>query len=242
MEAQFPGDDPAFRSVQRIVARYRAEVNCDPNGVELEVRCGQLVNGSARSGVEPSFVDRLMTRVRANPSIVVEDWCEMEDTFFDIGGVEHRSRSTYDTDELAVVTTTIVKTRLCDCVLQTESGFVVRIVLSRESPVELVKNVVTPKHVRIHQRRRALITSGGFGPSPTWLLEFGMVWSGSNKTEAEALQEKDALPQYTLELELLDPLYVARRGDAYVACSMCIKIAELLSNGAHFKPLSKARA
>ena len=234
MQEQFPGDASALRAIQRIVTRYRKEYASDPSsGLELEVRCGRDVDGAFKPGVSVDFLDRAVSLVQANPALELDDWREIEDTFFDLGGVEYRSRSMYDTDEIDVRAVTIVKTRICECILR-NGGFAMRLVLSREREVHNPKGVVTPKHVRIHQRRRAQFTSNDFGPRRTWMLEFGMVWSGCNKTEAETLQMNNAIPQYTLELELLDPLYVVRRGDEFVACSIGLKMAGFFEERAHF--------
>lgn len=231
VEAQFPGSPEALAALAGVVAVYRREMEVDATGLELEARFGSAAGDAFTTGVQATVVDRVMSLVQSNPTLHVGDWYELEDFFFDVDGAERRSRSCFNTDELCVEAQVITKTRLAECRLR--SGTVaVRIVVSRETDVEHHGlDLIDPKHVRIQQRRRVAFSSrcaSGAAVPHAWAIDVGMVWSGGTKEEAEQRQMGAECPQYTLEVELLDPAYVRRHSDAYVACSVAMKAADLV--------------
>ena len=234
LDEQFPGSDEAFAALRGVVAVYRREATVDPTGLELEVRFGEVVGTkTSTTGVSDDFVGHAIALVQTNPELSLSDWAEVQDAFFDVDGVEWRSRTRYDTDRLAVETEVVVKRRLAECRLK--SGTVaMRIVVSREAPANVgeseggVVELVLPKHVRLQQRRTAVFASYGFSKRPTWAVDVGMAWSGGSKSEAERKKMAGETPQYTLEIELVDPAYVAVHDDAFVACSVALKAADFV--------------
>ena len=226
---QFPGSDEAFGALKHVVAVYRREAAIDPVGLELEVRFGELVGAkTTTTGVSDDFAAQAIALVQTNPALLLSDWAEVQDAFFDVDGVEWRSRTRYDTDRLAVETEVVIKRRLAECRLH--SGAVaMRFVVSREAPADASGaevDLVLPKHVRLQQRRTLTFCSFGFGPHPTWAVDVGMAWSGGSKSEAERKKMAGETPQYTFEIELVDPAYVAAHDDAFVACSVALKAAD----------------
>lgn len=222
---QFPGTTEAFEALVDCVRVYRREADADPSGLELEVRFGTITAPVVKTGVSGEFVDRTLQLVQTNPSIAVSEWVEMTDFFYSVPSKgERRSRSRYDTDEMRVDTEVVSKKRLAECQLR-HGSVAMRVVVSREVPDAACETLVDPTHVRIQHRRTATLPT----PSvPTWVVDFSMVWSGSSKMEAEQRQMRGECPQYALELELVDPGYVASHEDAYVACSLALKAADFL--------------
>lgn len=216
---QFPGSAAALRALAELVGLFRAEAARSREGLELEVRFGNVTGPMVTTGVSADFVSRTMAMVQSNPALRLGEWDEVEDVFFDSGGVEARSRSEYDTDKLTVETHVITKRRLGECRVRS-GGVAMRFVLSREVPITPSAELVMPKHVRIQQRKRAT-----FG---AWAIDFGMVWSGTTKVEAERRQKDGDCPQYTFEIELLDGGYVDARTDEHVACSLGMKAADFV--------------
>lgn len=108
------------------------------------------------------------------------------------------------------------------------------------APTSCLPNLkfVTPKHVRLQERRRCCFHSratdkeSATSPHPrrdyTWAIDFSCVWSGSTRSEAERSQQQGSAPQRAMELELIDPQYVVRHDDAYVACSLAQKASDLI--------------
>ena len=234
LKEEFPGSSEALHALSEVIAVYRREALRDPMGLELEVRFGTATGDFLTTGVSADFVNRTMTLMQTNPSLTFSDWFELQDFFFDHRGVEQRSRSRYDTEELRVHSEVITKTRLAECQLRCK-GTALRVVASREAVVgHGDADVVEPKHVRIQQRKTASFCSTGFGPGPTWVVDFGMVWSGDTKLDAERKQMNAEAPQYSLELELTDPRYALRNDDAFVACSLALKASDFLEPGAFF--------
>lgn len=241
---QFPGRAEVLAAVSAVVQAYRREAERDPGGVELEVRFGRVERGAAgtlgacvgqgrkaSTGVSAGVVDRAITHVRTGEAVRLSEWRELQDVFFDAAGVEYRSRSTYDTDEMRVRTRVVRKERLAECTLRC-ADVALRVVASREAACAPPAEVAAPKHVRLQQRRSATFCSAGCGPKPTWTIDFGMAWSGASKDEAEARQAAGETPQYSMELELLDVGYLRGKSDAHVACSLALKAADLLPAGA----------
>lgn len=224
---QFPGSPEAFDALQAVVGVYRREGAKDAEGLELEVRFGHAAGPRVITGVSAEAVDRVMALLQTNPELPATEWEEVQDVFFDADGAEHRSRTRYDTDRLCLDTHVVIKHRLAECQVRCgDAAF--RVVVSREaarspSPDDLV----TPKHVRLQQRKSVGLVSAALGPQPTWSVDFGMVWSGGSKVQAERRQMLCERPEYTLELELADSRYVDAHTDAYVACSLALKVADL---------------
>ena len=238
MEEQFPGSAEALRAVSRIVAAYRRELRDEgPKGLELELRFGKKVGKNVQTVVPSSVVDRVMSVVQTNAALMSDEWAELMDVYFDGNtGEELRSRVSYEVFDMAVHTETFQKRKLVETTL-TSDAVDVRLVLSRETPAEksIVPDlVVAPKHVRIQQRKKIHLCSREFD-APTFLIEFGMVWRGASRSEAERSQQLGT-PDYTLELELLNPEYVVRHEDDYVATSMLLKANDFFQT--YFEPLS----
>lgn len=239
MEAQFPGSAHALRAVADVIRRFRIEMARDHRGLELEARLGRVLDsGAVETSVSVDDIDDIMQLVQNGPNVRVDDWVEFEDFFFDIGSTEHRCRVQYDTERLNVNSEIVVKKRLVGCQLRSQST-VLRVVLSRETVVDprVLPDTVVPKHTRIHQRKTVYIRSRGLEASPrdTWLVQFGAVWSGKTRVDAETSQmagQGDA--RYVVEVELNDPEYVTRHSDEYVACSLVMKSADFLSHDALF--------
>lgn len=240
LQAQFPGSQDAMNALAHVVQVYRQEIARDENGMELEMRFGHASTGHVTTGVPAEMIDRLITFVQTNPDIRMTEWAEVQDVFFDINGEERRSRTTYDTDTLRVKTQVIRKQRLAECLLRCDEVYV-RVVVSRETPdmcEEIGVKVVSPKHVRIQQRRSAHLASHDFGPDATWTIDFGLVWSGDSKVDVEQRQMACEAPQYTFEMELTDPQYVVKNDDMYVACSLGLKAADFMATTAYFQLVS----
>lgn len=235
MRDQYPGTSKCLARVSQMIQRYRSESLLGRGDLELEARFGTFDDNAFSSGVSPEFMDHVVNFVGTNPTVKTTAWREFQDSFFDVDGVEHRHRSTYNTDTLQVEQEVIIKTKLEDARLRSGSN-AVRLVLSREVKVDVdtLPTLVNPKHVRIHQRKRIEFNSRGFTGQKTWLVEFGIVWSGATKTEAEYNQMKNKDPVYTIEIELLDPSYVTKHDNDYVACSMMLKVSDLMSHRAFF--------
>ena len=232
MQAQFVGTPDAFAALTRLVAQYRAEHRADPVGLELEARIGRVASGT---GVSAEEIDRMTKFVQTNPLLTVREWTQHTDYFLDWDGREHRYRTTGDGDTLRLTTEVTRKVRLGACTLHSGNA-AVRFALSREVPVDVatLPDTLAPKHVRITHRKAFEFASRGFVARPTWRIDFGIVWSGDTKLEAETRQREYHVSQYTAELELLDPAYVVQHDDAYVACSLAMKVSDLFEREAHF--------
>ncbi|MAB55745.1 MAG: hypothetical protein CMN93_07710 [Synechococcus sp. CPC35] len=235
LETQFPGTQEAMGAIRAVVAQYRQELQRGVKGLELEVRFGR------KGVVDGALVDRVITWVQGNPDFANSEWVPFEDSFFHVAGVQHRCRTQYDTDRMNMNVSVVRKERVTRCALASSDGLQIAVVLSREVDVPRGKlaHVVHPHHVRMQQRKRIGLPSRGFGPAPTWALDASMVWSAACKSEAERAQ-MCAPPQYGLELELLDPEYVVHHDDAYVACSIGLKVADLLPAGGQHLDLASA--
>lgn len=265
---QFPGSEEALSSLSRLVATYREELHRDPTGLELELRFGQASGPLVTTGISADFSDHVAALLRTNASLVETGWNEVQDVFFDAtappqgvcnffaegargrgngeagraGRAEYRSRTWYDTDKVCIETELVTKRRLAECRLRC-GAHAVRVVVSREDPcdAEAVQDMALPKHVRIQQRKSVHLTHRALGPAPTWSVDFGMVWSGATKVDAERRQMAGELPQYTLEIELADRRYVEEHSDTYVACSLALKAGDFVGSETeapvHFVPV-----
>lgn len=239
MQAQFVGTDEAFGALTTLVARYRSEHRANPVGLELEARIGRMnANEQTTTGVPEEEIDRITKFVETNPLLSVRDWAQHTDYFIMVRGKEHRYRTIGESGSLEMKTEVTQKVRLDTCMLRSGTT-AVRFVLSREIPVEIASlpDTVAPKHVRVTHRKTFEFASRGCTSGPTWRIDLGIVWSGDTKFEAETKQRQYQASQYTVELEMLDPSYVIHHDDAYVACSLAMKVGDLLEHEAHFTPV-----
>lgn len=226
LRSQFPGTPAALARVAQVVRAYRQAAVRDPSGLELEVRVGRAAGRGIETGVTSAMVGRIMQKVGTNHAIQTDDWAETQDVFHTHEGVRLRSRTSYDTYALCPVTSTVSKKRVADCVLQS-GPWAIRVALSRETPCDDPPQVVRSSYVRLQRRRRARFASARMD-RPTWMIECGVGWSGATRREAETRQMANDGAQHSIEIELLDPAYVAQHTDEFVACSAVLKASDAI--------------
>lgn len=244
----FPGTPETFERLQQLVQKFR---DCErhqhrhdhDDGVHFELEARLCTNDVSsvesktspssrfKSGVSGTALDTVLRHVQTNTSLETGDWQEYEDFFFHHGGSEYRMRSTFDTQKLKVKTVIIRKTKLDDCMAAVHTTqYAVRFTLSKEEviPAASFPEMIKPHHVRIQQRKSVRLHSRGYTKTPTWSIDFGLVWSGKNKAEAETCQESKSGTCYSVELELLNAAYAQRHTPEYVALSISQKVLDLV--------------
>ena len=133
--------------------------------------------------------------------------------------------------KLKVETVIIRKTKLDHCMAAVHSTqYAVRFTLSKEEvvPAASFPEMIKPHYVRIQQRKSVRLHSRGYTKTPTWSIDFGLVWSGKNKAEAETCQESKSGTSYSVELELINTSYAQRHTPEYVALSIGQKVLDLV--------------
>ena len=169
--------------------------------------------------------------MQASPHVTGdEEWNEEQDFFFTLNGTQYRTRVTYDSTTMQVKAHTIEKQNI-----DTQTFYVlrndgtrhdadIRLSLKTETPVLRLQPCVTTDMVRIKQRRRFTTSCG------RWAFDFAIIWSGPNKTSAEEAQsQKD--PMFEVECELLNAAEtLAIQDDERIACSLLLKMHDLLSH------------
>lgn len=202
-----------------------------PNA-ELEARFGVVgADGRFRTGVSRSDIDRIIHMMQTSPHITGdEEWKEEQDFLFTLNGVNHRTRVSYDsqtmqvsaeTIEKSVIDTNTIRVMRCD---GSSHDTDLRISLKTESPVFRLQSCVATNMVRIKQRRRFVTTCG------KWAFDFSIIWSGKDKTAAEIAQSTTE-PVFEVECELIDAWKIlAMQSDERIACSLLLKMHDLLSN------------
>ena len=141
-----------------------------------------------------------------------------------------RTRVTFDgeravphTIEKTIVDSIVLKTHLID----------VRISLAREKPVKMPPPIVDTHHMRIKQKRTFELRQSPF------VIECGMVWSGVDKTSAEARQSNTE-PVFEVECEVMHDTLDAwsvrhKHNNSRMARSFLYKISDMmLSTGIAF--------
>lgn len=103
--------------------------------------------------------------------------------------------------------------------------------IETEVPPELIPAAVVPKHVRIKQRKKFLLSSVGID-QPVFCFDLSIVYAGKNKTEAERLQAAGQGATFEVEIECLEPLLYLKSCDGHeglLALSLLLKGCDLLS-------------
>lgn len=198
---------------------------------ELEARFGVIgAKGHFSSVVSRSEIDRIIDMMQSSQYITGDDkWTEEQDFFFTLNGVQHRTRVHYDactmnvsaqTIEKKVLATQTVPITRSDC---SRHDVDLRISLKLETPVLRLQPCVKTDLVRIKQRRRFVTTCG------RWAFDFAIIWSGKDKTTAESAQST-CDPDFEVECELIDARQMlALHDDERIACSILLKMHDLLS-------------
>lgn len=222
-ETKYPAVADCIEPIANVVKLLR---NCPEDG-ELEARFGTIHDKRFASGVPRSEIERILDMFQQSRFVQGDtEWIEEQDFFFEVDGTSYRTRVVYNVEDMVVVPTTIIKTnvmyeniRLAEPI----PGFDVRIALKREQPVsKRIDQCVSTTCVRIKQRRRFTTICGN------WAFDFGMVWSGTTKTEAETKQSS-VDPIFEIECELVNKKQIlATRDDRTIATSILLKMHDLV--------------
>lgn len=220
---KYPQVGQSIDAVATLVAQMRGLEHA-----ELEARLGRRDERGFVAGVERADIDRVLEMFQESSHVTGDEvWREEQDFFFRAGDELLRTRVRYDAEAMQVQAQTIVKQRVGvrDCFAAGsagESGCEVRVAVKTETPIARVDSCVRTECVRIKQRRRFVTRCG------RWAFDFGMVWSGATKSEAERKQAAED-PVFEIECELLavDEM-LATRDDATIAASLLLKMHDLL--------------
>lgn len=194
---------------------------------ELEARFGSITNNHFVAGIKREEIDRIIDMMQTSSFIdIVDDtWAEETDFFFDVNGIEHRTRVRYDDSQMIVVPETCTKLKMASVDIGTSDNDLkmdMRVSLKSETPVKDVPTCVKTKAVRIKQRKRFKTKCS------IWAFDFGMSWTGETKTEAEEQQAKND-PVFEVECELINvEKYLKMHDNERVAASLLLKMFDLL--------------
>ena len=189
--------------------------------LELEVRIGRRGVADGLS-VEESELRALDDLLRASSHFESSRWHESQCYFYVAGGRTLRTECCFHSEDLKLVTNTVVKTKLKT--LDVPSGeLCYRYNLAREMHVDQGTSleVTLPTHVRIRQRASHTYR----GTTCDFRYDLSRTWSGASKSEAERRQMAEP-PKCEVEIELLrrHPGKTA----AHAAESMIAKATSLL--------------
>lgn len=228
--ARYPSLEQAIQATAPIVATLRAHPNC-----ELEARFGGLTaGGKFCTGVSRAMIDSVIEMMASSSHMTAEgDWNEEQDFLFSTDSAQLRTRVSYCSETMSVSTATIEKRQAGKATFRIaeDSGggdkagpTAIRVSLKEERPVANVPACVTSDLVRIKQRRRFTTADR------VWAFDFGITWSGADKTEAERHQA-DREPMFEIECELINPAQaLALYDDAHIATSLLLKMQQLLGD------------
>lgn len=213
------------------VAAMVEKLRTDPT-LELEGRLGALDCSTGRfvAGVSRVQIDRIIEMMQTSSHMHGDDeWVEEQDFFFRVDHTNCRTRVRYDSQEMKLKTSTIEK-----IVVDTHDMAVVphddsrervdlRISLKQERPIFQLQSCVNTSLVRIKQRRRFTTMDN------KWAFDFSMLWSGTNKTEAETRQASID-PLFEVECELIDieRAVNTESDNNRIATSLLLKLCDLL--------------
>ena len=204
-------------AVTRIVAEYR---KLRAENLEFELRFGRFQNGQFKAGVTRQMIDKCLTMLQTNPDIKRTDWKEHSDFYYMFHGEQIRTRVTYDSDDLKLVSVSVKKNRIMSTSFPVgNDDLAVRISLSEEIPCTTVSSMTNTDHVRIQQRREFIYGS--------WRYHFSLAWAGKHKTEAE-LDQHNNEPTFEIEIEM-DPTYLTHNGNEYTALSCIMKALDFVN-------------
>ena len=208
---------PHVKNIVKILREY-------PDA-ELEARFGQIKDKTFISGVSRTTIDEILNMMKESPYIkVAHDWVEEQDFFYTYNKKQLRTRVKYDSENMKTRPHTIEKSNLgtFDASNISNNSYDIRVSLKREVPINVNDICVNTSLVRIKQRKRLLTTC------KTWAFDFGMVWCGATKTDAELAQSNND-PIFEIECELIDPTkYLSLHDDAYIATSLLLKMIDLI--------------
>lgn len=203
--------------------------------MELELRFGKIEGNAFVASVPTNFMHQVVSFVETNNTTVWStEWQQVQDYYYkNKHGLSIRTRVTYDTKNMKIKTEHISKDTVSrntfNAVTNSEE-FVpdIRISLSRETKVQQhnVPTCILPDFVRFRQRKSVFI---GTRENPTWRLDFTMSWDSTSRDSAE-LKQKNEVPLFEIECELLDRDYCNTRSDEHVALSLLLKAKDLLEN------------
>lgn len=225
----------ALPHVVAMVRHYRQLLKEHPTlTFELEGRMGVVVDGDQfRANVPMDVISNAVELISSNPSIVQEEWVELQDFFYRMGERPVRTRVSYDPIELTMHSATVHKkkiqqvTALCGM-----ANMAVRITLSEEEAITNPPVTAATEHVRIQQRKVARWSRERGVERPDWQYELSLSWSGPTKSEAERKQREDGCaPSYEIEVELVSREYVVRKTDEHIAASLILKLSDFLPPG-----------
>ena len=201
--------------------------------VEFELRLGRRGDENFTPGV-PRDVFEQLERDLDDASSLQGDrhWTEVVDYHYrdTHTGDNARTRVEFDTDQIALSTQHIVKTRVRSVVLiRTEEGDeACRAALSTERPLSDPPHACLPTCVRVKQRRCFRDVRDG---RVVWSYELSKTWTGNTRSAVEHLQHMSE-PVYEVECELVDEggAYMSARSDSDVARSVLLKASMLLGD------------
>lgn len=230
---EFPKD--TIDAISVVIEQYRKMCKTNSHdSVELELRFGtQNSRGKFTPGRTRDFLDNALNLVQGSSVMQQSDWCEHHDYFYNaLNGDEVRTRIIFDTDNLELERKTIQKQRVADIML-IDGDDMVRISLSKEETyTKDLPVVVNTSHVRIQQRR--CFTYGEPNGPPNWCYDFSITWFGATKTAAE-LQQQNSEPKFEMEVELVNPSYLARHANAYISNSILLKACDFMGGHRDFR-------
>ena len=201
---------------------------------ELEIRIGNVVNNSFVPGVTQYLFDELEKDMNECGTLFPEqDFKELVDYYYvNDKGTPIRTRVEYDTQNMKLLTSHIVKT--CKAVVDVdiaesteaaEPKSACRIALATEEEIESPQ-VSLLTHVRIKQRKCYTSKCNGF---VIWKYELSKTWSASTRDAVEHMQ-RTMEPRYEVECELIDEKqeYISTHNIDYICDSLIMKIQSLM--------------
>jgi len=220
---------------------------------ELECRLGQWQGDHFQSGVSKPLVERILALFDTFAHwSKVTGWEETHDYFYinDPSLPTVRTTASFRTDAQTgrkrIDTAHIRKYPRAKADFRYVSAYAsdfrydLRVSLTYEAHVseQELPAVVNPTSVRIKSRKSFYYKSEDFpAPEPLWRFDITRSWCGPDRSQAEWKQRQNDTT-YEVELECLNPraLMVTPQHDAfYVACSMLLKMKDLISSDVEFK-------
>ena len=213
-----------MQALTSLVRRSRA----DPNA-EVEVRLGTHRNRHFHPGVSRDVFEQLEKDLIESALVPDPSWTELVDYHYTTKRARNvRTRVEFDSDEMEVGQTHIVKTRGASVLLSpTEApGDACRVAYSIETPLEDPPATCLPTFVRVKQRRCFADVREGH---VIWSYELSKTWSGASRSVVEHMQHNSE-PTYEVECELVDAerTYRGTRSDEEVASSLLLKATMLV--------------
>ncbi len=224
LKNKYPHISKSLDGVKNMVSILRKRPD-----LELEARLGIFNLNRFTSGVPRTEIERLIDMLQDSTHISCEskEWTEEQDFFYTFENVQYRTRVHYDASDMTLKSHTIKKENVAKfdiiCQPEVDPKIDVRVSLKKEETVNNDPNIcVGTSMVRIKQRKRFKTLCN------RWAFDFSMSWSGQNKTDAEMKQSSED-PVFEIECELIDAKpYLAMHNDEYIACSLLLKVHDLL--------------